>query len=993
MKTLSAAILTEINKLEGTEPILIVGIEWVEGGVVYYSDVDLPGIVGKIITIGDIEAVVVDNTTSNTLDLTLDDIDGELKNITDSVNIHKVNCTIYQFFGALSDTDDKFEIFRGQISTPFTWNDKDRTISFSVVSEIESYEVGFSPEEGQLTFVNDDYIGKPWPLCFGSVVHVPAQKVSQTLEGVTLQDMCIADELTTAKKENITFAYNEQLFLMNFWMQVVRGTNSICRIASVVLADYIQCIITERLFIIELNRILTELDNQKQRQKEGFADARANVFNLEAQLELFAVLVHLNAVRKENLEREAQLVEFKYNTQKEAYNKAIEAYNNANVLMDEYIGVNDQICREDECTVDSIQINNGENFPQGQEITILIKDVRFTGIFTGNTFVFSSGNVPKAKYTNVPIASWALDETCGAPDDETNGVAVIYLANDPPENLDGMFLLVKKRGGLDGWRHIIKVVRQDGNKVIYELVGWGGSGSGGGRGSETGQPSAQSIDAVIGSLLQTPFIPTPFGVLPVDLFNGEWAVSNWNTPEGVAVLNIIQNIPFGVNPRELEVITKLVFFAEREALGQDLILLEPSPSSFYTIVGEDVESIQEASPVILKHWLEDYNIPPEEIPESTTYTIDTGASVRLEADDNIIYIANILPSTIHAVYAYRTLKTGQRVLSAVPSSYYTAYENANLGTINVTAFKFPISLPNLAGQNWEDDVYITLTSSVGPNVCDIIEHLIDTYTDGGSANASNFAAIKAKFVDGSDELYPANFALFDRPNVLDEISRIAFEARCAIYRVGSEFFLKYLSEEPTEDVTFTEDDIDNDDNIRIVYPSTDGLVTRLVAIWHPNYLPLENGKKQDQLIYRHNYKLYGMQSEDIEFHIYNDRQSVEKSATFWMIRKANTWKRVEFKAFLKDLKLDLFDTIKFNFSRNYIANSAVKGVLLKATYDPNDNSILMEVELPVKSGEMETYKWYWPAQQGENDPFPLPIEIEKGYAGGFGPGSGVTGTI
>lgn len=993
MKTLTAAMLTEINKLEGTEPLIVVGIEWVSGGVVYYADRDLPGINGKVLAIGDIEAVVVDNTSSSSLELTLDDIDGELKNIIDAVNIHKVNCSVYQFFGALTDTADKFEIFRGQISTPFTWNEKDRTISFSVVSEIESYEVGFSPEEGQLTFVNADFIGKPWPLCFGSVVHVPAQKVSQTLEGATLEEMCIADQLGAKKKENIAAAYNEQLFLMHFWMMVISGANLLSRSSEAILIDYVACIITERALIVDLNIILANLDKQKELVKFGIESAKVVVARLEASLDLFSALMHVNSVRKENLENEAKMAEFRYNTQKEAYNKAIAAANEAGKIMEEYVGTLDQACRENECSRDSIQINNGDLFPQGVQLTILIKDVKFTGMFSGNQFVFADGGTPTAKYVNVPIATWHEDDTCGQEDDETNGIATLYLANDPPENLENMYLLVKKRGGTEGWRHIIKVVRQEGAKVVYELVTIGGESSGGG--DSTGQPSSQSLSDVVGKLVQTPFVATPFGVLPRDLFTDDWALSAWNRPESERVLAIIQGIPFGVNYHELEVIAKLVYLAEWDALGDDLILIprDGNPRDVFTIVGEDIESIVEASPVILKSWLTTYQIPEEEIPESTLYTIETGASVRLNERDDVVYVANILPSTVHAVYSYRTLKSGLRVLSPVPSGYYTKYESHNLGTIDVTAFKFPIALPNIAGLNWEDDLYITLTSSVGPNVVDIIEHLIVTYTDGGTANAANFAAIKAKFVDGSDELYPANFALLERPNVLDEIARIAWEARCAVYRVGGEFFLQYLSEEPTENVTFSEADIDSEENIKVVYPQTEGLVTRLVATWHPNYLPLENGKKPQQLIYRHNIKLYGMQSEEIDFHIYNNKECVEKSATFWMIRKSNTWKRIQFKAFLKDLKLDLFDCIAFSFAKNYVANTDVKGVLLQATYDPNNHCILMEVELPIKAGEMSPYKWYWPAQEGEADPFPLPIEIEKGYAGGFGPGSGVTGTI
>jgi hypothetical protein len=136
-----------------------------------------------------------------------------------------------------------------------------------------------------------------------------------------------------------------------------------------------------------------------------------------------------------------------------------------------------------------------------------------------------------------------------------------------------------------------------------------------------------------------------------------------------------------------------------------------------------------------------------------------------------------------------------------------------------------------------------------------------------------------------------------------------------------------------------------------------------------------------------------LHTEDITFHIYNIKELVEKSATFWLIRRANTWKRVTFKTFLTKLEAEVFDTVSLELVNPTVCNTDVKGVLLNATYDPNDNSISMEVEVPVKSGEMDIYNLYWPANVAAETLFPKVIEIEKGYAGGYGPGAGVTGTI
>lgn len=1007
MKTISSAALTELMKLEGTEPLIIVGIEWTENNVTYYADKEILGVEGRLLAIGTIESIVVgDNRSSQNVELQLDDTDGTIKSIIDHTNIYKVNCTVYQFFGALTDLSDKFIIFKGQIQTPFTWDELQRSVTLTVLSEIESYEVGFSPEEGQLDFVTDENIGKPWPLCFGSVVHVPAQRVGKSIEGYATgnldEDFSVVDPMLQWKLDNLVFAYNQEKFLLYWWLLVIRGAKSIGRTSKTILTEYIATIIQERQVFSTILLIVEELDKTKKKVKEGAAHLAASVKSLEQTLEFMAFVSNATALKKEELERETEMANFVQQLVKNAYNQAIDSYNNLRQIYTEYVAVTNEICRQSQTAKETIRIRNGSTFPQGQEIEILINNVRFRGTFDGELFHILAG--PLATFTDpIPVDEWVKDPDPCATTDETNGLNIFWLKNDPPENLVGMYLLVKARGEEGYNRHIIKVERQEGKKVVFSLVNWA-NGTGG------GQPEGMTIDDAVGQLLEAPMVQTPFGIVPADLFaggwrfdqrfgpvadlNGVWAGSPWNTPEGIAILKICAGISGGVSRHELEVIAHLVYNVQYEALGNDLLMFEPTARAIYTIIGEDIGEVSEACPIVLKKWMDTYTIPYEEIPDTMEWTADSGASVSTSAKDCDVYIANILPSTIKAVFAYRTLpNTSQRVLAQVPSSYYVKNENANLGTINVTALTFPRALKNIAGENWEDDVYVTLESSVGPNICDIIQHLVETYTDG-TVNTANFDAIRDKFRnDDDEELYPANFALFDRPNVLVEIARIAWESRCAIYRVGNEFFLKYLSEEPDEDVTFSESDIDDVGHLRVTYASTDDITTRMIATWHPDYKPLEEGQKPYRIVLRHNIKLYGLHESEVEFHIYNNKELVEKSATFWMIRKSNAWKRIEFNTFLHNLRLDTFDCIKFGFSHTFLSSSDVKGVILNLNYNPNDNSIGVVCEVPVKAGEMAKYDLYWPANVPEATIFPTAVEIEKGYAGGFGPGSGVTGTI
>jgi hypothetical protein len=990
MKTVTANALAELTKELGTDPLIIIGIEWTEGSTTFYADKELTGVKSKILSIGNIEALAKANTTSQSVEITLDDTDAEIKNIIDTHNIHKVNCYVYQYYGALSDLADKFLLFQGQISTPFAWKEKERSITFTIVSEIESYEVGFSPEEGQLPFVRDEYIGKPWPLCFGHVVYVPAQKVSQTLEGQLLDTVCVVDELLYWKKERLRSQYWEQAFLMKFFVLVANGAELYAPQVQLILVQYIRQIILERQNFATLRAILDKIDELNKKIKKGGPDVgalKSELKNYERALDEETTKSHSIQVEKERIEKVAFLADFKYQLQKDAFLKISSAYNQMQQIYNEYVLVQAEICNQSECAVSEVRIQNGQNFPQNVAMDVYIKDTKFRGTMVDDRFTFVS--LPTAKYENLEVDTWVEDDDPCAPNDATNGINLFWLKDDPPVNLTGMWLLVKKRGDTGNFRHFIKVERQVGRKVYFTPTAWAGAGE--------GQPEGLSIDNIINELVNTPFMTLPMrnrigqvtgsvGV-PVEMFTGDWATSAWNMPESQTLLDIINSIPGGVNAHELQILARLVFLAPTDNMN-GLVFTEPGPRDIYTIIGEDVEIVQEASSMIHRHWIQTFSVTFEEVPESMFWQAEVGSSVRTDVRDRAIYIANILPSTIKAVHAYRTLENGTRILSPVPSSYYVKNESANLGTIDVTALSFPFSLRNIPGEGWEDDIYVTLNSSVGPHVPDIIQHLVETYSSI-SVNAANFAAVKTKLTN-----YPANFALIDdRPNVLNEIERIAFESRCAIYRVGNELFLKYLAEEPAADVTYTESNISDDSHFDIAFPQTEDLITRLIAIWRPHYLPLEATRKQIRLVLRHNVKRYGLHSQEIDFHIYNDRSLVLKSATFWLIRKANTWKHLLFRTFLTEIRLDSYDTIQFNFAEPYIAEGNVKGVLQSITYDPSSNMLEFDVELPIRAGEMTKYPFYWSASAGATEAFPTVVEIEEGYAGGFGPGGGVTGTI
>ena len=353
---------------------------------------------------------------------------------------------------------------------------------------------------------------------------------------------------------------------------------------------------------------------------------------------------------------------------------------------------------------------------------------------------------------------------------------------------------------------------------------------------------------------------------------------------------------------------------------------------------------------------------------------DAGSQVNLVSDLQQRYIVSIVPGTVRAVKAYKQFE-GVRKLVNVPNALWSQITE-NFGPITAETVELTKQLSSIPDQGWEDEIYVTFESSVGPNTVDVIEYFIDTYSDL-SKDATSFAAVKTKLAP-----FPSNFALFDRPQILDLLRDIAFQCRCALFIKDDTVYLKYLPEDPTADETVTEDDIASQ-SVSVTLTPTEDLITKMIVTWRPTYADEDERK----MILRHNVSKYGDQAQEFDWFIYTQPDIIRKAATFWLIRKSNTWKRVRFKTFLNKLRLETFDTVNFNPNRDFVATGAVKTVVEQAVYDSEDNTIQFECLVPVKAGTMTQYKFFWPA--AAEGTFPLPED----FPGGDNIGANATGEL
>lgn len=408
----------------------------------------------------------------------------------------------------------------------------------------------------------------------------------------------------------------------------------------------------------------------------------------------------------------------------------------------------------------------------------------------------------------------------------------------------------------------------------------------------------------------------------------------------------------------------------------------------------------------------------EQILEKQSFTfIQAGSQVTIMDDYPIDYVVNCIPSLIRSVYAYRSFN-GRRQLSMVPEDYYTvisgsyngiAGENnsvnptilrvkrpfstiayySNLQTTRADDYKnFISNVQSLAVQphivnniDWDDQPYVTFESSVGPNPIDIIQWLVETYTDY-TIDASTFADVRAKL-----EKFPAHFCLFDRKLVNELISDIAYQSRCRAWIKNGKYYIKFLAATPgTPEQNITLADMIEDSCV-LEATSTEEIVTKYVASWRPDYAHSEPNK----VIIRHNagLKRYGVQSQDYDYYIFNDRELVKRSATFWMIRSSNSWKNLTFTVGLKKLNLETFDDVTLDWSA--IANDPVTAEIQSVSYNPTNLTLQVSMWVPVRFGEMQAYDFAWPADISTTLFYPTYYEVTGGGAGGFN--SGTVGTL
>ena len=362
----------------------------------------------------------------------------------------------------------------------------------------------------------------------------------------------------------------------------------------------------------------------------------------------------------------------------------------------------------------------------------------------------------------------------------------------------------------------------------------------------------------------------------------------------------------------------------------------------------------------------------DDMPSGNFCWLPAGTEVFLVSEAEILYIVSLIPGVINNVAAYyKQVATGREILMSIPTTYYTTYETNYIGyTVTEIGFAKPISQID---SNWGDNIYVSFTSDVGPNPCDIIEWLVNKYTSL-QIDITSFNHVKTRLTN-----YPTNFYIKTKETVLKTIQDIAYQSRCAIYIRNDILYIIYLAEEPTSVRTLTVSDIVAN-TFQLQYLESEDLVTKYTAKWKKSDASIINSDSVDRsIILKNNINKYGTFSYNYDYYTQNTYETVLKSATFWLIRLSNTWKTVKFDTPLTMLDLDVFDCITIDSP--HLASTPVKVIITTAQYDNTTNTIHFECLTPIRSGETSPYLFFWPADIDPKWIFPLPTDAINAGAG------------
>jgi hypothetical protein len=343
--------------------------------------------------------------------------------------------------------------------------------------------------------------------------------------------------------------------------------------------------------------------------------------------------------------------------------------------------------------------------------------------------------------------------------------------------------------------------------------------------------------------------------------------------------------------------------------------------------------------------------------------VNAGTTVKFLGRYPLRYLVNTLGGSVQGVFAYRQFE-GLRRLAPVPHKYYTVISVRTVPPGVVTTYpnfhalvvELTQPLSTLKDQGWDDELYVSYKSSVGPKLRDIIKFLITYYTH---------YRIDSKSLAKIPNLN-CSFVLPDQKDVMSVLKEICFQCNIAIWTSDNTFFFLYLPQFYFSRMYVKLDDIIKD-SVEISISPTEDIITKMRGSWRYNY----EYDTRNYVAIRYHDDIFGVHGLDIDYYCFSDPDSVIRSIEFWLYRKGNVWKRIKLTLPIRFIQLDIYDNLAL--SKEVVDKYLLGDIKVGETLDcsiigmklnPENSTVDLELEAPVYVGGKKTSPAYWLGSAG-----------------------------
>ena len=184
MRVIDGGVDAKVTTRIGTEPLIIVWVDW-PSGAVYYSEKAYKTASPWLKSVGDISVSGTYNELNSvsTVQIQLIDPEESLEDLYQQDEIEGIDCTVYLTYPNITNYNQMEPLLKGRIKGDSSFDTGTSLLTFSVENIFSDQKIGYAPEDGDITDMSPDAVGVAWPVSFGSVLKIPAIRVKKAVVG------------------------------------------------------------------------------------------------------------------------------------------------------------------------------------------------------------------------------------------------------------------------------------------------------------------------------------------------------------------------------------------------------------------------------------------------------------------------------------------------------------------------------------------------------------------------------------------------------------------------------------------------------------------------------------------------------------------------------------------------------------------------------------------------------------------------------------------